>query len=67
MDERIAWGHITIPERVMAGETVDDWYVLTGKQGEGREGSIQIIIHYAVRTISIVISILHGTYIMKCC
>ena len=31
-DERIAWNLIKIPERVVSGETVDDWYSLSGKQ-----------------------------------
>ena len=31
-DERIAWNLIRIPERVIQGETVDDWYPLSGKQ-----------------------------------
>jgi len=45
-DERIAWNLIRIPERVIQGETVDDWYPLSGKQGEGAEGQINLIISY---------------------
>ncbi|XP_065051671.1 toll-interacting protein B-like [Rhopilema esculentum] len=45
-DERIAWGHILIKDEVIAGETVDDWYSLTGKQGTDKEGMINIILQY---------------------
>lgn len=34
MDERIAWGHFTIPQRVFEGDALDDWWPLSGKQGE---------------------------------
>ena len=32
-DERIAWSVIDIIPRIMNGETVDEWYSLSGKQG----------------------------------
>ena len=34
MDERVAWGHFTIPQRVFEGDALDDWWQLSGKQGE---------------------------------
>ena len=40
-DERIAWAVLNIPERVIQGETVDDWYPLSGKQGDLAEGQGQ--------------------------
>ena len=48
MDDRVAWGHITIPQRVFEGETVDDWYPLNGKQGDGKEGAVNIVLTYTV-------------------
>ena len=46
-DERIAWAVLNIPERVIQGETVDDWYPLSGKQGDLAEGQGQVhhIVH----------------------
>ena len=47
-DERIAWAVLNIPERVIQGETVDDWYPLSGKQGDLAEGQGKV--HHIVRT-----------------
>ncbi|CAG2057475.1 unnamed protein product [Timema podura] len=47
MDELIAWARIPIPRAVMTGETFDDWYPLTGKQGEGVEGMINLVLSYS--------------------
>lgn len=44
----IAWAQITIPSQVLAGETFEDWYALTGKQGEGVEGMINLVMSYSV-------------------
>ncbi|XP_056640012.1 toll-interacting protein-like [Diorhabda carinulata] len=46
MDELIAWAQITIPPQVLAGETHEDWYPLSGKQGEGVEGMINLVLTY---------------------
>ncbi|KAL8623377.1 hypothetical protein ACOMHN_065911 [Nucella lapillus] len=43
MDDRVAWGVITMPPAVMNGETVDDWYTLSGRLGDGLEGSVNIV------------------------
>ncbi|KAL0272966.1 UNVERIFIED_CONTAM: hypothetical protein PYX00_005754 [Menopon gallinae] len=47
-DELIAWTEITIPENVMNGETCDDWFPLSGKQGERVEGMINLVISFTV-------------------
>lgn len=43
VDELIAYGQVTIPEAVFRMEAVEDWYPLSGKQGENKEGSIHLI------------------------
>lgn len=48
MDERIAWGLIAIKDSVFEGETLEDWYPLTGKQGEDKEGMINLVFAYRV-------------------
>lgn len=47
MDELVAWTQVTIPKTVMEGETHEDWYPLSGKQGEGVEGMINLVLSYA--------------------
>ncbi|KAG6461470.1 toll-interacting protein [Manduca sexta] len=48
MDELIAWAHINIPQAVLNGETHEDWYPLNGKQGDGLEGMINLVLSYSV-------------------
>jgi len=45
-DERIAWSVIDIIPRIMNGETVDEWYSLSGKQGNQQEGQVNLIMSY---------------------
>ncbi|XP_066586364.1 toll-interacting protein A-like [Prorops nasuta] len=46
-DELIAWGHVEIPPQVIQrGETHEDWYTLSGKQGENLEGMINLVFSY---------------------
>lgn len=68
MDELIAWGHIEIPPHVIQkGETHEDWYTLSGKQGENQEGMINLVFSYTVQRVNISLlnyillsSIVHG-------
>ncbi|MFH4974582.1 hypothetical protein AB6A40_001291 [Gnathostoma spinigerum] len=54
MDECIAWAHIVLPSGIFNGETIDDWYQLSGSQGEGKEGVINLIISFTpVQPVSI--------------
>jgi len=46
MDELIAWTEIKIPEAVLRGETHEDWHALSGKQGEGVEGMIDMVLSF---------------------
>lgn len=46
VDERIGWGSIALPETVFTGNTMEGWYPLSGKQGEGKEGMIHVVLQY---------------------
>ncbi|XP_003744352.1 toll-interacting protein [Galendromus occidentalis] len=47
--EKIAWAHVQIPEAVItAGETNEEWIPLNGKQGDGKEGAINLVMSYTV-------------------
>lgn len=48
MDELVAWAHIPIPEKVFEGVTVENWFPLSGKQGDDAEGAIYLVLSYSV-------------------
>lgn len=48
MDELIAWTEIKISDAVLRGETHEDWYALSGKQGEGVEGMLDMVLSFTV-------------------
>lgn len=48
VDEKIAWADYHIPSQIFEGETVETWIPLSGKQGEGKEGEIAIVLSFTV-------------------
>jgi len=48
VDELIAQTNINIPEEIFKGETVEEWYPLSGKQGDGKEGQILLVFSFMV-------------------
>ncbi|XP_055940197.1 toll-interacting protein B-like isoform X1 [Argiope bruennichi] len=44
-DERIAYADYVLTDEALQGKFVDTWVPLSGKQGEGKEGSINITIY----------------------
>lgn len=48
MDELIAWTQIRIPDVVLRGETHEEWFNLSGKQGDNVEGMIDVVMSFTV-------------------
>ncbi|XP_064396846.1 toll-interacting protein-like isoform X2 [Halichondria panicea] len=48
LDDRVAWAHFEFPEDLFNGETVEEWVPLNGRQGNGEEGNINIILSLQV-------------------
>jgi len=49
VDDRIAWADIVISPQMLDGsvtEVLDDWFPLSGKQGDEKEGSINVVISF---------------------
>lgn len=45
-DNRIAWTLVQLPQSIFNGGSKEDWYPLSGKQGEDKEGMINLILSY---------------------
>lgn len=46
-DELVAWSHIMLPQGIFNQEVIDEWYQLSGPQGEGKEGVVNLVISFA--------------------
>ena len=48
LDDRVAWAYFQFPSDMFNGETMEEWVALSGKQGEGQEGNVNIILSFTV-------------------
>lgn len=48
LDDRIAWAHYEFTDELMNGDTVEEWITLSGKQGDDKEGVINVILSFSV-------------------
>jgi toll-interacting protein len=46
LDDRVAWAYFQFPSDMFNGETMEEWVALSGKQGEGQEGNVNIILSF---------------------
>nr|CAD2190519.1 unnamed protein product [Meloidogyne enterolobii] len=46
-DELVAWAHIILPQGIFNREVIDEWYQLSGPQGEGKEGVINLVVSFS--------------------
>ncbi|KAI6182786.1 Toll-interacting protein [Aphelenchoides bicaudatus] len=45
-DECVAWAHIVLPQGIFTGDTVDEWYQLSGAMGDKQEGAVNLVINF---------------------
>jgi len=48
LDDRIAWAHYEFTDELLNGDTVEEWINLSGKQGDDKEGVINVILSFTV-------------------
>ena len=48
LDDRIAWAHYEFTDELLNGNTVEEWISLSGKQGDDKEGVINVILSFSV-------------------
>lgn len=46
LDEKVAWLYEQIPPEVFQGITVERWFPLSGRLGQGKEGSVLVVLSY---------------------
>ena len=44
----MAWAYFEFTEELLSGETIEEWITLNGKQGDGQEGTINVILSFTV-------------------
>jgi len=60
LDDRVAWAYYELTDELLSGETVEEWIVLSGKQGEGLEGNINVILSFHVSVWACVHTCVHS-------
>jgi toll-interacting protein len=63
VDELVGHSYIQIPEEIFKGETIEEWYNLSGKQGEGKEGQILLVFSFMATPVGSVAAPAGLTYI----
>ena len=53
MDDRIAWAHYEFTEELMNGDTVEEWITLSGRQGDDKEGVLNVILSFSVSLLNV--------------
>ena len=48
LDDRVAWAYFEFTEELLSGETIEEWITLNGKQGDGQEGTMNVILSFTV-------------------
>lgn len=53
LDDRVAWGYYEFSEDLFNHETVEEWIPLTGKQGDEKEGNVNVILSLSVSPVEL--------------